>query len=327
MSDLRERPKIVILDDYEQALGKLADWSVIESKALVAHHTTPLKGEALLSALADTEALVLMRDRTPLKADLLARLPRLRYVVFTGTRNNALDFAALAARGIPVSHTAWGPSKDSTAELTWALILAATRRLEATFGMMRAGGWRDGGPLPGVLRGARLGLIGLGEIGSRVAAIGRAFGMEVVCWSPHMTPERAEERGAKAVSLEELLTTSRVVSLHLVASPETRHLLNAERLPLMGKDALLVNTSRASLIDTAALIAALAQGRPASAALDVFDEEPLPVDHPLRRLPNVLLTPHQGFVVQPVFEKFASGVVECLQAWLAEETLVRVLPA
>jgi len=326
MPDLPDFPQIVVLDDYEQSLRRLADWSPIARRAAIAHHTAPLRGEALHAALADAEVLVLMRDRTPLTAALIARLSRLRYVVFTGTRNNAVDFAALAARGIPVSHTAWGPSKDSAAELTWALILAASKGLEATFAMMRAGGWREGGSLSGVLRGARLGLIGLGEIGSRVATIGRAFGMEIVCWSPHMTAERAAERSASFVPLNELLATAKVVSLHLVASEATRNLLTAERLTLMRPDALLVNTSRASLIDTDGLLAALAKGRPAQAAMDVFDEEPLPSDHPLRQLPNVLLTPHLGFVVEPVFEKFAQGVVECLQAWLEGTPLVRVLP-
>jgi phosphoglycerate dehydrogenase-like enzyme len=322
---MSDRPRIVVLDDYEDALPRLADWSGIEQHARIDRHTKPLRGDTLTDALVDADALVLMRDRTPLEAALIARLPRLRYVVFTGTRNNALDFAALAARGIPVSHTAWGPSKDSTAELTWALILAATKRLEAQFATLRAGGWRDGGPLPGVLRGAQLGLIGLGEIGTRVAAVGRAFGMEIACWSPNMTTERAQQGGARSMPLDELLATSKVVSLHLVASATTRHLLNAERLAWMRSDALLVNTSRASLVDAEALLAALVQGRPAHAALDVFDDEPLPVDHPLRRLSSVTVTPHLGFVAQPVFEQFARGVVECLDAWLNGHPLVREL--
>jgi len=319
-------PKVVILDDYEQSLRRLADWAAVDPRIQVSHHTDPLRGQALLDALEGVEGLVLMRDRTPLQADLIAKLPRLRYVVFTGTRNNGIDFAALAGRGIPVSHTAWGPSKDSTAELTWALILAGTKGLETVFTTSRTGGWRHAGPLPAVLRGARLGLIGLGEIGSRVASIGRAFGMEVVCWSPHMTEERATEKGAKAVPLEELLATSRVVSLHLVASAATRHLLDAPRLARMRGDALLVNTSRSSLVETEALLDALALGRPAMAALDVYDEEPLPAAHPLRSMPNVLLTPHLGFVCQPVMERFAEGVVECLTAWLDGAPLVRVLP-
>jgi len=158
-----------------------------------------------------------------------------------------------------------------------------------------------------------------------VARIGAAFGMQVVTWSPHMTSERAAARQATAVPLDELLATSKVVSLHLVPSAQTRHLINAERLASMRRDALLVNTSRSALIDMAALAHALAAGHPAMVALDVFDDEPLPPDHPLRRLHNALLTPHLGFVAQPVFEQFASGVVECLTAWLRGGALVRVL--
>jgi len=326
MSQSSDLPRIVVLDDYENALDRLADWSGIAQHARISRHVEPRRGDALIQALATADALVLMRDRTPLTAPLVAQAARLRYVVFTGTRNNAVDFAALAARGIPVSHTAWGPSKDSTAELTWALILAAGKRLEAQFATMREGRWRDGGPLAGVLRGARLGVIGLGEIGTRVAAVGQAFGMEVACWSPHMTADRAAERGAIFMPLDELLASSQIVSLHLVASATTHHLLNASRLALMRRDALLVNTSRAALIDSAALLDALRRGRPGQAALDVFDEEPLPADHPLRQMPNVTLTPHLGFVALPVFEQFARGVVECLDAWLRRAPLVRVLP-
>ena len=259
---------------------------------------------------------MLVRDRTPFRAELIERLPKLRYVIFTGARNTALDTAALAARGIPISHTAWGPSKESTCELTWALILAASKRLEAKFAVMRAGGWRDDRPLPSVLAGERIGLIGLGEIGGRVARVAGAFGMQVIAWSPRMTPERAADKGATAVSLEQLLSMSKVVSLHLVPTDQTRRLLNAERLARMREDAILVNTSRSALIDMPSLLAALRAGRPAMAALDVYDEEPLAPDHPLRSLPNVVLTPHIGFVSQPVFEAFARGVTECLQAWL-----------
>jgi phosphoglycerate dehydrogenase-like enzyme len=321
------RPTIVVLDDYERALHRLADWSAIERLAQVRLFHEPLRGDVLHAALAQADAIVLMRDRTPLRAELIARLPKLRLVVFTGTRNSALDTEALAARGIPVCHTDWGPSKDTTCELAWALILAAARRLEAHFALMRNGHWRDTGPLAPRLAGERLGLIGLGEIGGRVARIGAAFGMQVAAWSPHLTAARAAERGARAVALEELLATSKVVSLHLVPSPATRHLLNAERLALMRRDALLVNTARSALIDGAALLHALAAGQPAMAALDVFDDEPLPADHPLRRLHNVVLTPHLGFVAEPVFERFAAGVVECLSAWLRGGPLVRLLPA
>jgi phosphoglycerate dehydrogenase-like enzyme len=167
-----------------------------------------------------------------------------------------------------------------------------------------------------VLKGQTLGLVGLGEIGSRVAKIGQAFGMHVQTWSPNMTPERAAVHGAEAVTLDHLLHTSHVVSLHLVPSANTRHLLNAERLAQMRPDSMLVNTSRSALIDSAALVQALQAGRPGLAALDVFDAEPLPADSPLRDLPNALLTPHLGFVAEPVFQRFADGVVAHLETWL-----------
>lgn len=315
------RPRIVVLDDTERALRRLADWQAIDAQADVTIHHAPLTGVALVDALKDADAIVLMRDRTPFTAELLAQLPKLRYLVFTGTRNARLDHAALAARNIPVGHTEFGPSKDSTCELTWTTILAATKQLEAQTALLKSGQWRSSTPVPlaGVLAGQRLGLIGLGEIGGRVAKVGKALGMDVVTWSPRMTAERAAEQGVTYLPLDELLATSRVVSLHLVVLPATRHLMNKERLALMQPGSLLVNTSRAELIDTDALVHALQQGQPGLAALDVFDVEPLPLDAPLRQLPNVLLTPHLGFVSEPVFQHFATGVTQCLQAWLAGE--------
>ena len=323
------RPQIAIVGDAEQALRRIGDWRAIDALADVSVYHLPLQGEALVSALKDADAVVLVRDRTPFDAALLARLPRLRYLVFTGNRNATLALPALAARGIPVSHTEWGPSKDSTCELTWSLILAATRQIEQQTALLRRGQWRadTAQPLAGVLNGQTLGLIGLGEIGGRVAKVGQALGMTVVTWSPRMTAERAAEKGATSVSLEELLGQSKVVSLHLVPTPPTRHLLNAERLALMRPDSLLVNTSRSALVDGTALVKALEKGQPGCAALDVFDIEPLPLNDPLRQLPNVLLTPHLGFVTEPVYERFAAGVTECLQAWLAGQPLVRVLGA
>ena len=321
------QPRIVVLDDSERALRRLADWRGIDACAEVTIHHEPLSGTALVDALKDADAIVLMRDRTPFTAELLAQLPKLRYLVFTGTRNAKLDLAALAARHIPVSCTEFGPSKDGTCELTWTLILAATKQLASHAARLQAGQWRSdtAAPLPGTLVGQRLGLIGLGEIGGRVARVGKAFGMDVVTWSPRMTAERAAAQDVAFLPLEELLATSRVVSLHLVVVAATRHLMNAQRLGLMQPGSLLVNTSRSELIDTPALVQALKSGRPGLAALDVFDVEPLPLADPLRELPNVLLTPHLGFVTEPVFQRFASGVTECLQAWLADAPLVRVI--
>src|SRR5512140_104540 len=306
------RPRIVVLDDYEDSLRRTADWSGIQSRAEVTFHTERLRGEALIRAISDANAIVVVRDRTPFKADLIAKLPNLKAFIFTGARNTQYDAQAMAERGIAVGHTEMGESKASTTELTWTLILAAAKRLEAYMALVRKGQWRDGKGLPQVLSGQRLGLVGFGGIGQKVGKVGQAFGMEVVTWSPHMTPARAAEGGATAVSLEDLLSTSKVVSLHLVPSEATRKLLDAGRLASMRSDSILVNTARSALIDMAALPAALAAGRPGIAAIDVYDEEPLPADFPLRELPNVVRTPHVGFVAEPVHEKFARGMVECL---------------
>lgn len=320
---MNARPKVVVLDDYERSLHRTADWSAVQARADVKVHHERLKGRALLDAIRDADAIVVVRDRTPFKAELVAQLPNLKLFLFTGTRNTQYDAAAMAARGIPVGNTAMGESKASTTEIAWALILAAAKRLEAYLAMVRRGAWRDEGGLPQVLAGQRLGIVGLGGIGARVAKVGQAFGMEVVTWSPHMTPERAAQGGAKAVSLEELLSTSKVVSLHLVPSPETRKLLNAERLATMRPDSILVNTARSALIDMPALEKALEAGRPGIAALDVYDDEPLPADYALARRANVVLTPHLGFVNDPVFANFGPGVVENLLAWMDGKPLVR----
>lgn len=322
---MTQRVQIVLLDDYEQSLRRTADWSAVDAQADVKVYAERLRGEALVDALADADAVVVIRDRTPFKADLLAKLPKLRFFVFTGSRNTQLDLAAFKARGIPVTHTEMGSSKDSTTEITWALILAAAKRLEAYLGLVRAGRWRDGGALPAVLGGEQLGVIGFGDIGQRVAKVGQAFGMEVATWSPRMTPERAAQGGARSVTLEDLLQTSKVVSLHLVPTEATRKLLNAERLALMRRDSILVNSARSALIDMAALPAALDAGRPGIAALDVYDDEPLPRGAELARRENVVLTPHLGFVNEPVFARFGPGVVENLLAWLRNQPQPRLL--
>jgi phosphoglycerate dehydrogenase-like enzyme len=302
-------------------MRRLGDWSAIEAKADLVIHEERLRGDALLAAIAEADVIVLVRDRTPMDARLIASLPKLRYVVFTGGRNTQLDAAALAARRIPVDNTGKDAGKAGTVEHTWALVLAAMKRMEAQMAVMRSGGWRAGGPLSAMLSGERLGLIGLGEIGARVAKVGLAFGMEVVTWSPHMTPERAAEHGVRAVSLEELLSSARVASLHLVPGAETKLLLNAQRLALMRPDALLVNTSRATLIDMEALVVALRAGRPGMAALDVYDSEPLAAGHPLRSVANAVLTPHIGFVTEPVFRRFAEATIAHLTAWLEKPSV------
>ena len=322
---MSSKPIIVVLDDYERVARDYADWSAVDAKADVRAYREALRGQTLIDALTPASAVVLMRDRTPFLADLIDRLPNLKLVHFTGTRNGALDTKALAARNIPVLHTGWGPNKDATTEMTWALILAAQKRLVSQHNALLQGQWRPHDTLSPVLHGQRIGIAGLGEIGGRVANVARAFGMEVVAWSPNMTPERAAAKGATAVSFDELVATSHIITTHLVLGPATKNLFGAAQFAAMRKDAIFVNTSRAGLADEAALVTALQAGRPAMAALDVFSSEPLPASHPFTTLPNVVLTPHLGFVCEPVFRKFYGDVVEALSAWLDDRALPRVL--
>lgn len=322
---MSSKPIIVVLDDFERVARDYVDWSALEAKADVRIHQHALRGQALIDALLPASAVVLMRDRTPFLSELIDQLPNLKLVHFTGTRNGALDTQALAARGIPVLHTGWGPNKDATTEMTWALILAAQKRLVSQHNGLLRGQWRPHDTLSPVLHRQRIGIAGLGEIGGRVANVARAFGMEVVAWSPNMTPERAAAKGATAVSFDELVATSHIITTHLVLGPATKNLFGAAQFAAMRKDAIFVNTSRAGLADEAALITALQAGRPAMAALDVFSVEPLPASHPFTALPNVVLTPHLGFVCEPVFRKFYGDVVEALTAWLDGQPLPRVL--
>lgn len=313
--------RCVILDDYQDVACGLADWSSLDGMTVdvVSRH---LEGEELVAALADAEVVVVMRERTPFPAGLLDRLPRLRLLVTSGMRNASIDLAAAAARGITVCGTA--SRSTPPVELTWALILGLARHLTVEADAFRSGGpWQQ---TVGVdLHGATLGLLGLGKIGTRVAAVGRAFGMDVLAWSPHLTPERAEEADVRlAVDKRALVAASDFLSLHLVLADSTRGIVGAEELAAMRQSSYLVNTSRAGLVDTAALVEALQQGRIAGAGLDVYDEEPLPEDHVLRRLPNVLATPHLGYVTEGNYRTYYREAVEDIAAWLAGEP-VRVL--
>jgi phosphoglycerate dehydrogenase-like enzyme len=310
------QPNIVILGDYERALKRFSNWDKLEKLAKLTIHHEPLRDEALYEAVKDADAIAIVRDRSPFNESLIARLPKLKFLMFTGERNGTLDANALLSRNIPIGVTPGGPSKETTAELTWALILGASKRLVEQNKLISSGGWRDELSVLPMLAGERLGVMGLGSIGSRVAKVGAAFGMEVVTWSPRMTPERAAAGNAKAVSLEELLATSKIVTMHLVAGPGTKGLISADQLALMRPDSILVNTSRAALINMNDLQKALAAGRPRQAAVDVFDLEPLPSSDPLRNTPNLLVIPHLGFIAEPIFEVFSKGITETLEAWL-----------
>ena len=309
-------PNIVILGDYERALARFSDWEKLEQQASLTFHHEPLRDEALYEAVKDADAIAIVRDRSPFNEAMIARLHKLKFLMFTGERNGTLDASALIARNIPIACSPGGPSKETTAELTWALILGASKRLIEENKLIASGGWRDQLSVLPMLSGERLGIMGLGAIGSRVARVGAAFGMEVVAWSPRMTPERAAVENAKAVSLEELLSTSKIVSMHLVAGPGTKGLISADQLALMRPDSILVNTSRSALINMSDLQKALAAGRPGQAAVDVFDIVPLPEKDPLRNTPNLLVTPHLGFIAEPIFASFSKGITETLDAWL-----------
>ena len=315
------QPNIVILGDYERALRRYSQWEKLDRLANVTIHHEPLRDEALYEAVKDADAIAIVRDRSPFNEAMIARLPKLKFLMFTGERNGTLDSAALIARNIPIGVTPGGPSKETTAELTWALILGASKRLVEQNKLISSGGWRDELSVLPMLAGERLGVMGLGSIGSRVARVGAAFGMEVVTWSPRMTPERAAVENAKSVSLEELLKTSKIVTMHLVAGPGTKGLISADQLALMRPDSILVNTSRSALINMADLQNALKAGRPGQAAVDVFDLEPLPENDPLRNTPNLLVTPHLGFIAEPIFETFSKGITQTLEAWLENRSI------
>lgn len=314
-------PNIVILGDYERALRRFSQWNKLEQQSNLTIHHEPLRDDALYEAVKDADAIAIVRDRAPLNAAMIAKLPKLKFLMFTGKRNGTLDSAALLARNIPIACTPGGPSKETTTELTWALILGAVKQLVRQNHLVISGGWRDELSVLPMLSGERLGVIGLGAIGSSVARVGKAFGMEIVTWSPNMTPERAQAEGATSLTLNELLNTSKVVTLHLVAGPGTKGLIGADQLSLMRPDSILVNTSRSALIQMPDLCAALQKGAPRQAAIDVFDIEPLPQNDPLRNTPNLLTTPHLGFIAEPVFKMFSQGITETLEAWLDQKSI------
>ena len=308
--------KVAILDDYQNVALTFADWSRIEKTCAVTVFDRHLPTvEAAADALADFDVICLLRERMAVPALLIARLPKLKLIVVTGAHNRTLDLAAAAAHGITVSHTRNAGTEHPTSELTWALILAASRNVCLESRILREGGWQK--TVGTTLHGRTLGVLGLGRLGTVVARIGQAFGMEIIAWSPNLTPERAEAAGAQWVSKAELLSRSHVVSLHMVLSDRTRGLIGAGDLALMRPDAILVNTSRGPLVDEAALLDVLQRRTISAAALDCFDQEPLPADHPFRTLDNVVATPHLGYVTRETFDVFYPDTVENIEAFLA----------
>jgi phosphoglycerate dehydrogenase-like enzyme len=313
--------RVAILDDYQNVARRMADWSALPTGAAVQvfqDHLADLA--AVATRLAEFEVVVAMRERTPFTRALLERLPRLKLLVTTGMRNASIDVVAAAERGVLVCGTAGLPYP--TAELTWALILGLVRRIPVEDRATREGRWQVS--VGEGLNGKTLGVLGLGTLGSRVARVGRAFEMTVLAWSQNLTAARAAEVGAALVSKDELLSRADVVSVHLVLGERTRGLIGARELGLMKPSAYLVNTSRGPIVDEAVLIRALREGRLAGAGLDVFDEEPLPLDHPFRRLANVVITPHLGYVTEETYRIFYGQALEDIQAFLRGEP-VRVI--
>jgi len=314
--------RVAVLDDYQHVALQVADWTVLDGRAEVTVFDHGLGDEdAVVAALEEFDVVVAMRERTPFPESLLVRLPRLRLLVTTGMRNNAIDVAAAQRQGVTVCGT--GSRISSTVELTWALILGWSRHLVQEAGSMTTGGWQT--TLGTGLAGRTLGIIGLGRIGSAVAGVGSALGMRVLAWSHNLTAETAQASEAELVSLAELLAGSDVVTVHQVLSDRTRNLIGEAELALMRPTALLVNTSRGPIVSSDALVSAVTQGVIAGAAVDVYDNEPLPGDHPLRFTPGILATPHLGYVTRDVYEVFYREAVEDVVGFL-DGTPLRQIP-
>src|SRR5271156_4415114 len=309
----KQRFRVAIFDDYQDAALSLADWSALDERATVTvfndHLASP---DAVVDRLKPFDIVCVMRERTPMTRSIIERLPKLRLIASTGSRNASIDLKVAEERGVKVVHT--GYTSTPTIELTWALILASARNLIAENTSLRGGGWQQS--VGDDMTGRTLGLVGLGNVGGAVARIGNAFGMKVIAWSQNLTTERASEVSAALVSKDELFRETDVVSIHLVLSGRTRGLVGAAELGLMKPTARLVNTSRGPIIVEADLVAALKDKTIAGAAIDVFDQEPLPRDHPLRTLPNLLATPHIGYVSRGLYARFYQDTVANIRRWL-----------
>ncbi|HTX27779.1 MAG TPA: D-2-hydroxyacid dehydrogenase family protein [Streptosporangiaceae bacterium] len=325
--------RVAILDDYQQVALASADWSAVRELAEITVFTDHIaRTDALVRVLEPFDVIVAMRERTPFDAERLGWLPNLRLLVTTGMGNAAIDLAAARDRGITVCGT--GGSATATAELTWGLILALARHIPEEDARMKLAGRPGGAAISGGwqrtvgtgLAGRQLGLVGLGNQGRRVAKIGRAFGMKLAAWSQNLDPDHAGKAHAKALSKEELFSSSDVVTVHYKLGPRSTGLVGAAELALMKPSAFLVNTSRGPIVDSAALVAALRSGSIAGAALDVYDTEPLPLSDPLRTAPNVILTPHIGYVTDDTYRVFYGEAAQDIVAF-ANGAPVRVLTA
>ena len=308
--------KVGVLDDWQDVARGSADWSKLQTRAEVVFFAEALPTEdAAVAALADFEILLAMRERTHFTGSLLRRLPKLKMLGTTSARTLSLDMATATERGIVVCNTGSGPGLAATAELALGLLIAAARGLAAGDAAIRAGGFQRGVPVGIALEGKTLGLLGLGRLGSKMAHYGQALGMETIAWSQNLTEEKAKAAGARLVPKDELLGRSDAVSIHLVLSDRTRGLVGRAEIDRMKPGAILVNTSRGPIVEEKALLEAVRAGR-IVAALDVFDQEPLPPGHPLRGAPNTVMTPHLGYGVRETWSQFYPESVENALAFL-----------
>ena len=316
--------KAAILDDYQNVALKLADWSAIAKDVEVKVFNAPLgNAEAVIKALQGFAVVNMMRERTPFSRKVIEGLPDLKLLITTGARNNSIDMKAAAERGITVCGT--GGFGNPTAGLAIGLMLELTRHIGFENARMKSGAaWQV--TIGQDLEGLTLGVLGLGKLGQRVANVARALGMKIIAWSQNLTPEKAKEAGADYVSKEDLFAQADIVTIHIVLSDRSRGLVGAKELGLMKKTGHLINTSRGPIVDEKALIAALTEKAIAGAGLDVFDTEPLPIEHPLRYLDNVVLTPHLGYVSEQNYREYYRGVVEDIRGWLDGKP-IRVIEA
>jgi phosphoglycerate dehydrogenase-like enzyme len=308
-----QKIKIAVLDDYQHVALTMADWSLLDRTEITVFHDHQTDQQAILERLLPFNVICVMRERTPLNKELLSKLPNLKLIVSTGRRNASIDTHAAEALGIEIKNT--GYLMSGAPELTWALIMATARHITREYANFSTGHWQT--TIGTDLRGKTIGIVGLGNIGQKIAGYAKAFDMHVIAWSQNLTAEKAHGAGALLVSKETLFRESDFVTVHLVLSHRTRGIIRDSDLKLMKPTAYLINTSRGPLIDEPALIDILQQRKIAGAALDVFDTEPLPADHPFRRMDNLLATPHIGYVTEETFRLFYRDTVNIIVDWLS----------
>ena len=306
--------KIAVLDDYQQVAFQFADWSAIIAKAEVKVFTNHLADEqTVIDRLQPFNVLCVMRERTPLTRNILSKLPNLKLIVSTGMRNASIDTKAVEEFGITLKYT--GYLESGAPEMTWALIMGIARQIPQESNNFKSGLWQT--TIGGDFKGKTMGILGMGRVGSKIAAYAKAFDMNVIAWSPNLTAEKAAESGAQLVNKEELFKQADFVTIHMVLSDRSRGIVGKEDLALMKPSAYFINTSRGPLVNEDALIEILQQHKIAGAAIDVFNIEPLPADHPLRKLDNLLATSHIGYVTENTYKLFYTDTVKAVEEWLA----------